>query len=93
MILENSPVVDELAAVIGKITAMMDELSATAEGVIGKINEALAKGDKEQQVLTDKKLSQPQPEVGRAVQVGGVAEVILRKHRPSRLSAVQSPNC
>ncbi len=90
MILENSPVVDELAAVIGKITATMNELSAVAEGVSGKINEVLTKGDKEQQVLTDKKLSQPQLEEGRDVQVGGVAEVILRRFDPHDLARYEA---
>ena len=78
IILENSPVVDELAAVIGKITATMNELSAVAEGVTEKIYQVLAQGDKEQQVLTDEKLHQSQLEDGQATQSGGVAEVILK---------------
>ena len=77
MILENSPVVGELAAVIGKIAETMNELSVAAEEVTEKISQVLAEGDKEQ-VTTDEKLSQSQLEEGQAVQSGGVTEVILR---------------
>ena len=89
MILENSPVVDELAAVIGNITATMNEISAAAEGVTGKINEVLAKSDKEQ-VLTDEKLRQSQLEDGQATQSCGVAEVILKSLDPRDLARYEA---
>ena len=44
MILENSPVVDELAAVIGKIAETMNELSVAAEEVTGKIKSGISEG-------------------------------------------------
>ena len=89
MILENSPVVDELATVIGKITATMNELSAVAEGVTGKINQVLAQGDKEQ-VPTDEKLRQSQLEEGQAAQGNGVAEVILRRFDPRDIARYEA---
>ncbi len=90
MILENSPVVGELAEVIEKIAATMNELSAAAEEVTGKINRVLAKGDKDQPVVTDKKLRQPQLEAGQTTQADGVAEVILRKIAPGDLARYQA---
>lgn len=89
MILENSPVVDELATVIGKITATMNELSAVAEGVTEKINQVLAQGDKEQ-VPTDEKLRQSQLEEGQATQGNGVAEVILRRFDPRDIARYEA---
>ena len=90
MILENSPVVGELAEVIEKIAATMNELSAAAEEVTGKINQVLAQGDKDQPVVTDEKLRQPQLEAGQATQADGVAEVILRKIAPGDLARYQA---
>ena len=89
MILENSPVVDELATVIGKITATTNELSAVAEGVTEKINQVLAQGDKEQ-VPTDEKLRQSQLEEGQATQGNGVAEVILRRFDPRDIARYEA---
>ena len=66
MILESSPVVGELAAVLEEITATMNELSAAAKEVTGKIDQALAQSDKDQPVLADEKLRQPQLEAGRS---------------------------
>ena len=90
MILENSPVVGELAAVIEEIAATMNELSAAAEKVTGKIDQVLAQGDKDQPVLTDEKLRQPQLEAGQTTQANGVAEVILRKIAPGDLARYQA---
>ena len=90
MILENSPVVGELAEVIEKIAETMNELSAAAEEVTEKIEQVLAKGDKEPPVLTDKRLRQPQPEIGQTTQADGVAEVILRKMTPDNLARYQA---
>ena len=89
MILENSPVVNELAAVIGKITATMNELSAAAADITGKMNRVLAQGDKEP-VVTDEKLRQPQLKEGQAMQGDGVAEVILRGVDPHDLARYQA---
>ena len=89
MILENSPVVGELAEVIEKITATMNELSAVAEGVTEKINQVLAQGDKEQ-VPTDEKLRQSQLEEGQATQGNGVAEVILRRFDPRDIARYEA---
>ena len=85
MILKNSPVVDELATVIGKITSSMNELSAVAEDIAGKINRVSAQANKGQG-LTDAKLRQPQQEGGQAMQGDGVAEVILRSLDPRELA-------
>ena len=90
MILENSPVVSELAAVIEKIAATMNELSAAAEEVTEKISQVLAKEDKYKSVLTDKKLRQPQPGAGQTTQADGVAEVVLRKIVPGELARYQA---
>ena len=90
MILESSPVVGELAAVIEEITATMNELLAAAEKVTGKIDQVLAQGDKAQPVLTNKKLRQPQPGAGQFTQANGVAEVILRKIAPGDLARYQA---
>ena len=90
IILENSPAASELAAVIGKTIAMMNELSAVAMEVTGKVNEVLAKGDKEQ-APTDEKLRQPkQLEGGQAMQGDGFAEVILRGIAPRDLERHQA---
>ena len=89
MILENSPVVNELAAVIGKITATMNELSAAAADITGKMNRVLAKGDKEP-VVTDEKLRPPQLKEGQSTQADGVAEVILKKIAPGDLARYQA---
>ena len=89
MILENSPVVDELATVIERITATMNELSAAAQGVTGKIDQALAKGNKEQ-VPTDEKLRQSQLEEGQARQGNGVAEMILRRFDPRDIAQYEA---
>ena len=91
MILENSPVVGELAAVIEAITATMNELSAAAEKVTGKIDQVSAQGDKDQPVMTDRKLRQPQLEAGQATQANGVAEVILRNMAPGDLARYEAP--
>ena len=90
IILENLPAVGELAAVIGEIAAVMNELSAAAEKVTGKIDQVLALGDKDQPVLPDEKLRQPQLEAGQATQANGVAEVILRKIAPDELARYQA---
>ena len=89
MILENSPVVGELAEVIEKIAATMNELSAAAEEVTGKIDQVLAQGDKAQVVINEK-LRQPQLEAGQATQADGVAEVILRKMALGNLARYQA---
>ena len=91
MILENSPVVGEITEVIGEIAATMNELSVTAEGVAEKISQALAKGDKDQSVVTDRKLRQSQLEAGQATQADGVAEVILRNIAPGELARYEAP--
>ena len=67
----------------------MNELSAAAEEVTGKINQVLAQGDKEP-VVTDEKLRQPQLEEGQATQADGVAEVILRNIDPGDLARYQA---
>ena len=90
LILENLPAADELAAVIEKAAAMMNELSATAGGVTEKINEVLAKGDKAQQTSTDKPRRQPQLEGGQAMQSSGVAEAILRHIDPRDLARYEA---
>jgi len=90
MILESSPVVGELAAAIEEISATMNELSAAAEKVTGKIDQVLAQDDKDQSVLTDEKLRQPQLEEGQTTQANGVAEVILRKIAPGELARYQA---
>ena len=90
MILESLPAVGELAAVIEEITATMKELSVAAEEATGKIDQVLAKGDKNQSVVTDEKLRQPQLEVGQATQANGVAEVILRKIASGELARHQA---
>ena len=89
MILQSSPVIGELAAVIEEITAVMNELSAAAEEVTEKINQVLTKGDKAQAV-TDEKLRQPQIEAGQATQADGVAEVILKNIAPDDLARYQA---
>ena len=90
MILENSPVVSELAAVIEKIAATMNELSTAAEEVTEKISQVLAKEDQDQSVLTNKKLRQSQPGAGQTTQADGVAEVVLRKIAPDALARYQA---
>ena len=90
MILENSPAADEFAAMIEKVAATVNELSATAEGVTEKINEVLAKGDKAQQTSTDKARRQPQLERGQAMQSSGVAEAILRHIDPRDLARYEA---
>ena len=89
MILENSPLVGELAEVIEKIAATMNELSAASEEVTGKIDQVLAQGDKAQ-VVIDEKLRQPQLEAGQATQADGVAEVILKNIAPGNLARYQA---
>ena len=71
---------------IGKITATINELSAAAAEVTGKVNEVLAKGDKAQ-ALTYEKLRPPQQLERRpSIQGNGVAEVILRSLNPRDLA-------
>ena len=84
--LENSSEAGDLAAVVGKITATINELSTAAADITGKMNGVLAKGNIEP-VVTDEKLRPPQQlEGGQAIQGDGVAEVILRGIDPHDLA-------
>ena len=90
MIQENSPVVGEITEVTGNIAATTNELSATAEGVLEKISQVIAKSDKARSGLPDKRLRQPQLEAGQATQANGVAEVILKKIAPGDLARYET---
>ena len=75
MVLEDLPVVDELAAAIEQMTATMNELSTATEDITEEVNRVALQKHKEQG-LTDTELRQPQPEKGQMMESDGVTEVV-----------------
>ena len=89
MVLEDLPVMDELAAAIGQMTATMNELSAATEDIAEQIDEATARANKEQDV-TEAKLRQSQQEKGQAMQNAGGAEVMSSSIDSDALAGYQN---
>ena len=89
MVLEDLPVIDELAAAIGQMTATMNELSAATEDIAEQIDEATARADKEQGV-TEAELRQPQQEKGQAMQNPDDVEVTSRSIDSDALAGYQN---
>ena len=81
MLLEDLPVVDELAAAIEQMTATLSELSAATADIAGQVAR-VAVQKKKAQGLTDAKPGQFQKEKGQAMQSDGVAEVISSSLNP-----------
>ena len=89
MVLEDLPVMDELAVAIGQITATMNELSAATVDITEQINEATARANKEQGV-TEAQLRQPQQGKGQAMQNAGGAEVMSSSIDSDALAGYQN---
>ena len=75
MVLEDLPVMDELATAIGQMTATISELSAATEDITESVNSVALQKHKEQS-LTDTKLRQPQLKKGQAIESDSATEVI-----------------